>query len=333
MDLRVTLKFLKRDRRPEPAVTFQSTSQVYRVDDPNFAVNNAKETIVCLCVPRGRVLPLRFKAHMPIRRIVAGQDDLAFAEIDDHVALTLPALHANLDQSACFHTFVHVPGVELRIEHADSDRRAGKYESGAFPLRQHRAVVNIQFALLHAVRALGLDRSAGCSPFGPIWIMGFDTNNPAGHTDWPPHFHMHMAQPRFGAPVGHYYLDEDCKITHNLCQPRADAKTARKFGRDEPCRYLTPTGEELFSIMITGQGDLTLRAPDGSLARLSPAMTGFDEAVQVDIDGKTSLVAAQIDSLTGRIALGGDAPSTLTFDTDTGRLTSDLSDNCPDDSG
>lgn len=326
MDLRVTIKFLKRDPAPEPVVDFTSTSEVYRIDDPDFAVNNLRETILCLCVPRNRALDLVFGKLAPVRRVIIEQANHGFACHGSELALHLPALQANLETSACLHTIIEQPGIELRIEHADPLRRAGKYAQGVFPIRQHRAAVTLQFAMLQAVVQLGLDQTAGCGPFGPIWIMGFDTNNPAGHIDWPPHVHMHMALPRFGAPIGHYYFDEACRLTHNICEPRADATRSERFGIGAPCRYQTPTAEPLYEITISEAGGLDIQAPNGRWARIMPIGSGFENAAIVQIGGTSWHCSTTVDLDTGLVRNIVDGQITdYRFDVDTGRLTQTFS--------
>lgn len=326
MDLRVTLKFIKEAEAAEPALHLPATEMAFEIHHPDFSTNNRKETILCLCVPQGRAVPLRFDAPSAIRRVIFEASDLPFSQENGVLSLTLPPLECNHDQAACLHTLIPYEGVELRIEHADPARRAGKYTDGSFPFRQHIAALNLEFALLEAIKALKLDQTAGLGPCGPILLMGFDTNNPAGHTDWPPHMHMHMAAPRFDAPVGHYYFDDNCLIVRNKLCGRKNNSWSSQLGPDEPCYHKTPKGDLLYTLTITPEGGFRLVNQKGQMAVLSSlrstngsAKSGFDRGALLTIDGEQTSISTELAFDAGKVAVRiNDAETVYRFDPDTG---------------
>ncbi len=116
----------------------------------------------------------------------------------------------------------------VRIEHAFLDRRAGKYATGEFPAVQRASALNLEFGLREALRDLKLDREVDSRGLGKIHLMGFDTNNPLGHVEYPPHIHLILRWPHFaGSQAPHFYLSyarlrlarEDGSVANHLGTP------------------------------------------------------------------------------------------------------------------
>lgn len=321
MDLRVTLKFLPSDLEPWPLnVRLVAHNDAFRIDDDVYAVANRRETILPICVPRDRPTALRFETDRSVRRVLLGVDDLPFAAVAGGIVVTLPALLAGCQRTADLHTLIDFTGVRLRVEHADPLRRSGKY-AAAFPAAAHRAAVTVEFALLEAIRRLGLDRSIGLGPFGPILLMGFDTNNPCGHEDFPPHIHIHMARPAFGAEIGHYYFGEDGLFSHNVVCERQTTAADRVFGRGAIHRQRDPNGNPLFDIAITEEGWLRLTSPQGEAVTIRPAARTYADGALLGGDACWTSVEADPDIENGTIAATVNEVRTIhRFDQDTGRL-------------
>jgi hypothetical protein len=322
MDLRITLKFLSENPGLQRLdVRLLPHDDAFQLDDSVYLVANLRETILPVCIPRDRPSDLRFETDRAVRRVLLGTRDLPFAVVEGGVVVSVPPLSAGHDRTADLHTLIDYPGVRLRVEHADPLRRGGKYAEGAFPLAAHRAAVTVEFALLEAVRRLGLDRRIGQGPFGPILLMGFDTNNPCGHEDFPPHVHIHMARPAFGAEIGHYYFGADGLFSHNVVCERGTNSADRVFRRGEVHRQRDPNGELLFAIEITGEGWLRLANPEGDALIIRPAAAGYAEGAIVASDAGLTSVSADPSFETGTITLTVDgARTTHRFDKDTGHL-------------
>ncbi len=320
MDLRITLKFLKTTPSNECAVRLQPcTNNTFEITDKDYTVNNESETILCIITPRETAQTLSFDVLSPVRRVVLNGVDLPFEINDKTLTLPLPALTKNEDRAADMHMIMPFTGIEFRIEVAGLKRRAGNYATGDFPFNARTAAVVAQFALLDAVQSLGLDKEIGLGPCGPLYIMGFDTNNPCGHTDWPPHVHLHMARPAYGAPIGHYYFDSNLRFSHNLLYLRKVETDIQRFEHEQRCSHYAPDGSLLFDMSITQTGGLRLRSSNNETALIEPAGEGFDTGAIVTTNNISKHIHARISYDTGTVqAHRGDTAYIYHFDKDTG---------------
>ncbi len=330
MDLRITLKFIKTSPTPKRAVSLKNGTdnlclgQTFEVTDRDFTVNNESETILCLVIPRDSTQTLTFDVLSPVRRIVLNGSDVSFEVTDKTLTLTIPALTTDADRTADMHMIVPFTGVEFRLEVARLNQRAGSYATGDFPYSARTAAVVVQFALLEAVQALGLDEEIGLGPCGPIYIMGFDTNNPCGHTDWPPHVHLHMARPAYGAPIGHYYFDSSLRFSHNLLYSRKVETDIQRLERGERCLHHAPDGSLLFDLSITTSGGLCLRSSKNDTVLIEPIGKGFDTGATVTMGDIPTSINANVSYNTGTVeAYRNDTVTRYHFDSDTGRFLSE----------
>lgn len=329
MDLRVTIKFLKAEPSDGPAVRLRGGETVSQRDDPLYSVDNRFETILCLIVPNDVSQILDFDLYVPVRRVVLGFKDLPFETHEDRVRITLPPLSVHTDRTADMHMIVPSKGVELRVEVPNTLQAGGKYGSNDYPHKARQAATTLEFALLEAVQLLGLGETIGQGPCGPIYIMGFDTNNPCGHTDWPPHVHLHMARPALGAPIGHYYFDKDLLLSHNVMYYRGSDEPTGTFRVGEHCPHLAPDGSVLFDLMITSNGGLHLADLEGRAAQIEALPGGFNQGAQISVGAKQILVKVEPDNCSGEVAVSRDGVITrYVYDQDTGQFLS-RSDSMP----
>lgn len=320
MDLRITLKFLKSEPSQITAVGLQPNTNAFEITDHDYSANNTVETILCVIVTKELEQILTFELFTPVRRVILNGTDLSFEVTGKKLTLKLRALQNNNDRTADMHMIIPFSGVDLRLEVARPNQRSGKYQRGEFPLAARVAATTVEFALLEAVQALEMDKTIGLGPCGPILLMGFDTNNPCGHTDWPPHIHMHMARPAYGAPVGHYYFDSDLRFTHNMLDLRKTNTTTKHIGHNKSCLHSAPDGSVLFNLMITNTGGLCLSSEQGKSVYIEPRRAGFDTGAIVNIDETMKHVNIRIEDEAGEIKVfRDDGVSIYTFDTDTGR--------------
>ncbi len=321
MGLRVTLKFLKQRAFCGPAVRLKELAEVIEIDDPVYSVDNSFETIICLNVPKHSPHRLRFEILGPVRRVILGGHDLNFEVDETMLYMTLPALEADNDRVADMHMIVESEGIEFRVEVPNRHQSSGEYQCDSYPHRARLAATTLEFALLDAVQCLGLDQTIGKGPCGPIYIMGFDTNNPCGHTDWPPHVHLHMARPSRDAPIGHYYFDSQLRIGHNDMYRRGTTQPYGTFGPNEPCPHLAPDGSLLFDLMITRTGGLHLTNADGHAAQIEAVEDGFDTGAALTCRNIHRVIKIDPEPPRGQIIVSrGHIKTTYHYDADTGQF-------------
>lgn len=323
MSVRVTIKFLKRDLRCGRAVRLRDQNDIFEYQDPDYTVDNAQETIICALVPKSIEQTLMFDLLAPVRRVVLDGVDLAFSEVGNTLHVTLPPLETNRDRTADMHMIVPIPGVDVRVEVPTPAQSAGEYTQAAYPTRARRAATTLTFACLEAVKALGLNKTIGMGPCGPIYLMGFDTNSPCGHTDWPPHVHMHMAKPTIGAPIGHYYFNEALRLSYNDLYLRGSTIPVARFGPEDPCAHFAPDGSVLFDLRLTEAGGLILLDASGNSATISAIGPGFDTGALVEVAGRSIRIEVTSPPLPGEIAVAvGDRRMRYFYDVDTGKFLS-----------
>ena len=148
-----------------------------------------------------------------IGAVIVEKNRIPFTRDGGAIRFDLPVAPRARSSTVEVQTSLEWPGIVLRIEHAFPERRAGKYASGEFPEIQRAAALNLEFGLREAIRDLKLDRDVASRGLGKIHLMGFDTNNPLGHEDYPPHIHLILRWPNFaGSQAPHYYLSDDGRL-------------------------------------------------------------------------------------------------------------------------
>ncbi|PVM84460.1 hypothetical protein DDF62_22270 [Caulobacter radicis] len=327
-DARVVLKFVKATASSGPAAIFDPAScpACVSVQDPGYARDNARETLVDLKVPRRRTLDLTFKAPTgKVRRVVVQTGDVAFTQKGERLIVHLPPLVGDTVDAGDVHTFVVEPGMVLRFEHDDRARRAGEYANASADFLERRAADNLTFAQREVVRRLGLGAKVKREGLGVIMIMGFDTNYPHGHTDAPAHIHMHMRWPdAAGTQIGHYYLDRTGLLTHNAVGFQGLKAPGARFGRGETFTTIDRLGRGVYSLRITSEGWLSIAAVEGPSCLIRPVAAGFqsgavvacDDAEPVEIQVRDDLEHGRLVVRTGLIE------EVFSYDPDTGALLS-----------
>lgn len=325
MDLWVNVKFMKAVVDPDraasrPAVRLLADDpRVFVMPCPTDTVDNPRETILALCVPRRSNLVVRFTMATPVRRVLVEGRDVPFQIAGDELTVLLPARDTDARANAELHGFISRPGIQIRVELPDPLRAAGAYADGPFPEREVRVTLAMQFALLEACLAMGLDRSVGLTPLGPISIMGFDTNNPQGHTDAPPHCHIHPHGPRYFAPITHYYYGPDGRLARNKLGHRAIKGQGRILTRGETFAHRDLSGGFMYATTITEDGGLRITGPSGASAEVTP--TGGDSTdVTLSLAGRNRTFSAQMCLDSGHLSVHRDGEIEVhEFDVDTGQ--------------
>ena len=295
--------------------------------DPAFERFNARESVLQIEVPKARSLELAFEvSSRQSQRVILNDMDLPLRRDGSRLIVALPPLNEGAIWAPALETDIVETGMVLRIEHADLARRAGAYADGRFPELERRAADNLTFAMREVIRRMDLGERVAQEETGLIMVMGFDTNFPAGHTDAPPHVHMHLRWPNnVGSQIAHYYLDERGLLTENKVGIRAFGVPQLRFGRGERFATTDNRGQQVYAHTITSEGFLLIDRPsDGASCLLSPNGAGFQDGVRLDC-GPLGAADIAVDNNFAEglmVARTGEIEEKFRYDTGTGRLLS-----------
>ncbi|OAN63947.1 hypothetical protein A7X12_19110 [Sphingomonas sp. TDK1] len=326
--VQIVLKFAKRGSPGGPVARFDPAScpACTPVSTPLFNADNPRETVVALRVPRRRTLELGFTGPKgAVRRVILSGGDIPFRPVAGGVLVQLPPVASDAITAAEVATHIVEPGMVLRFEHADPARRAGAYATGVFPDLQRRAADTLEFAQREVVRRLGLGEEVERLGLGRIQIMGFDTNAPHGHSDAPPHIHMHLRWPSdTGTQIGHFYIGPDGLLSHNIVGVKNGDGSVRRYGRGEVFTTIGPDGRAVYSHRITPEGWLEIGRPGAAPCRIRPdGSAGFQTGGRVDCPDGSSTRIAVADDLAGTLTVvSGGVTELFRYDPDTGALLS-----------
>lgn len=277
---------------------------------------------------------VRLRLHVmasKVRRVICGRASVPFGKVDDAIVFDVAPQNPE-DLVAEFHTQIQSPGVSLRIEHADIERRNGPYAKGVWPATQRAAALNLEFAARDAIHQLGLDRRVVQEGLGVIQLMGFDTNYPTlapdrAHDDFPPHWHMHLwwaTDPKIRT-IDHLFIEENGLLSHNHVVKNKQAGAKQRdgdFAPNETFEVLTPNDQVLFTETITSTGGFVLAAQSHTCS-LTPVNAGFQSGVRVSCDVATPHTFRATDDLHKgllRIYVDDRLVETHAYDPDTGIL-------------
>lgn len=327
--VKVVLKFVKRTDRAALAARFDSAScHACTIDEtPLYAANNERETVVALIVPRARSLELAFEAQGGnVRRVIVEGGDVPFRTEGRRILVDLPPLIHEAITAAEFATHVVEPGMVLRFEHADPARRAGDYASGPLPTVQREAADVLEFAQREVIRELDLGHYVEHNNLGRIQIMGFDINAPHGHTDSPPHLHMHLRWPQnTGTQIGHFYIGTDGLLTHIVTGVKGIDRPAANYARGQAFTTIGPDGRGVYTHRITSEGWLSLGRAGEAPCEIKPSgARGFADGATVTCpEHDPHRIKVRDDLPSGRLTVTTDRiVETFRYDRDTGHLTS-----------
>ena len=250
------------------------------LSDPAYAGENSREIYFHVRVPASQPSIQDVRVEVATRAIVSvivEKNRIPFSHENGAIIFDLPVSPRARSSTVEVQTSLQWPGIILRVEHAFPERRAGKYATGEFPVVQRAAALNLEFGLREVIRDLKLDRQMDNRGLGKIHLMGFDTNNPLGHEDYPPHIHMILRWPHFvGSQAPHYYISgrglllADASVTIDG-MPYIHPTQIGKGVWVPAIDYL---GETLYETLITDDGGLTVRSPNGSSCALLPLDLG-----------------------------------------------------------
>lgn len=326
----VLLKFMPELGHPaQKAIQFvpESCPTCIQRHDPDFEQFNSRETVLQFEVPRGRSLELGFDAPASqTRRVIINDTDLPLRRDGKRLWISIPPLTTPATWAPALETDIVETGMVLRVELADPARRAGAYADGRFPVLERQAADNLSFAMREVIRRMGLGQQVAQEKTGLIMVMGFDTNNPAGHRDAPPHVHMHLRWPNnVGTQISHYYLNDQGLLTENKVGVRGLQMPQRRFGPGEKFTTIDNKGQPVYAHTITQEGYLLIeRSRDAATCLLKPLEHGFQSGVQMECGPLgNARVTVQNDYLAGRLVVRtGDILEVFRYDPDTGKLTS-----------
>jgi hypothetical protein len=328
----VVLKFVKAAGKDGPIASLDPASclSCTVVHDPAFERDNSRETLVELEVPKNRYLELAFTARKgAVRRVILEGADLQFRAEGTRIVALLPPLAQDTVDAGEFATHLVETGVVLRMEHADPARLAGAYADKPLPAVERSAANNLEFAQREAVRELGLGAYVAQEKLGVIEIMGFDTNDPHGHLDAPPHMHMHLRWPyNTGTQIGHFYISPQGLLLEDKVWITRYPIPPRTFPAGQTSTTLDSQGRPVYAQTITPEGWLQLESVHpGEAAQkclIRPDGPGFDQGANVTCDSHEPISIHVTDDIAAGVVrvASGSIVETLRYDPDTGRLKS-----------
>jgi hypothetical protein len=250
------------------------------VSDPGYQGENPREIYFHVRVPANASVIRGIRASVgaaDISTVIVEKNRIPFSLARGIVTFDLPVAPRARSSTIEVQTSLEWPGIVLRIEHAFLDRRSGRYATGQFPEIQRAAALNLEFSLREAIQDLKLDAEVAARGLGKIHLMGFDTNNPLGHEDYPPHIHMILRWPHYaGSQAPHYYLSDiglllpDVRVTLDGMPHIATTQ----IGRGVWLPAIDYLAEDLYETLITDDGGFVLRRPGGASCTLTPLAAG-----------------------------------------------------------
>jgi hypothetical protein len=301
---------------------------------PIYEGQNARESFFYLKVPVSMTVLKGVRVDigdLDIRAVVVEKSYPAFHRSGNIITFDVPIQPRERSSTLEVQTSLDWPGLTIRIEHAFQDRRAGRYGTGQWPVVERQAALNLEFGLREAIRDLGLDREVCGRGLGKIHLMGFDTNDPLGHEDFPPHIHIILRWPHFaGSQAPHFYLSNagllrgDVKVTIDG-MPQI---TETSFPQGATVPAIDYLGETVYEAVENANGTLTMQRPAvGSciLRPLKAGSEGFASGSKVECTtGQTYSVLASDDVKEGvlKVSVNAKPAEIYKYDPDTAVLLS-----------
>jgi hypothetical protein len=316
-------------RESSLSVSFPKSCGLCQLDsDPAYAKQNKRVAVLAVLLPRSTAVPVHVViAANTVRRVLLEGQELPFTQDENGIGFTVPPQAVDRVNSGEFQTHIFWPGIDLRFEHGDPERRDGKYQSGAWPAVQLKSAHTLEFAQLLAIRMLGLDSQVVDRNIGSLDLMGFDTDFPHGHEDYPPHMHMILWWPTptgAGSLIAHYYITPQGLLDHTEVIPlRTVGLVATRIERGVSYTDTDYTGERAYSHTITDKGWLQVAEVNGGSCLISPLGHGFDSGAAVECAGYSRrTVQVEDDIEKGKITVLNDGmrKTIYTYDPDSGQL-------------
>jgi hypothetical protein len=304
------------------------------LSDTIYQGQNSREIFFHLQVPVTRPLISDIAVDLSgteVREVIVEKSRIHFVKTESGISFDLPVAPRARSSTVELQTSLEWPGIVVRIEHAFPERRAGKYASGTWPALERQAALNLEFGLREALRDLQLGRDVGDRGLGKIHLMGFDTNNPLGHEDYPPHIHLILRWPHFaGSQAPHFYITDKGLLSPDVIvtidgMPHIAATHVPANAWLPAVDYL---GAIAFETKVTASGGLILRRTESESCELNPwnaGPEGFASGTRVACSsGKEYRVRAVDDVSRGelRVEVAGKPPELYRYDVDTAVLLS-----------
>jgi hypothetical protein len=305
----VGVKLIKSDPR-QSAPAFQvrlpaDCEACSLVNEPAYRGENPREIYFHVRVPSDQPIIKSIRVVLgesPIGAVIVEKNRIPFTLDGGVVTFDLPVAPRARSSTVEVQTSLEWPGIVLRIEHAFPERRAGQYATGEFPAVQRAAALNLEFGLREAIRDLKVDREVASRGLGKVHLMGFDTNNPLGHEDYPPHLHLILRWPNFAASQApHYYISGEGRLLPDVSvtidgMPHI---AVSHFGKGVWLPAIDYLGEVLYETLIGDNGEFTLRRPGTASCTLRPTEVGdrgFANGVAVTCSSGTVYLVQAVDN-------------------------------------
>ena len=243
---------------------------------------NALEYYFCARVPTSlsQLQPVRVVTPgTRVRAVIENHHQIPFQRTRNGALFALPVQVVWRPATFDLHTELTAPGITVRIEHAYPQRLGGPYARQGWPIvkTERAAALNLEFGLWAALDRLRLGQYVLAHHLGVIHLMGFDTNDPLGHKDYPPHVHIILRWPHFaGSQAPHIYLNRRGVLTGSIAEtvdglPDIPAVNFRR-GTDVPA--IDDRGEIVYALRVNARGDLIIQDLRLPLARVEMLLIG-----------------------------------------------------------
>lgn len=182
------------------------------------------------------------------------------------------------------HTILREPGLTLRVEQNDKNRRAGDYRcEEEYPSVQIEAARHYEFAMREMLRMLEVPQHLSKEGLGYMLLLGFETNNEV-HGDYPPHWHLIFRWPNFcGSQAPHIYLDEAGRITHNLMCIDRIPNVRHTYQPGEWCKLVDLYGRPVMQCRVNEDGGMSATCDGDHIYTMSAYQT---EGIVISYNGQ-----------------------------------------------
>ena len=235
------------------------------MDDPAFFYETEKEYVIYvehLLLADACLATISFQSDPRWKptAILCENKKIFFEMKEDEVCFTFEISGLlGKTRTLYIHTILREPGVTLRIEQNDVERRAGEYRKEKdYPLVQIEAARHYIFAMRQLLHFLEIPQYLSREKLGYMLLLGFETNNEV-LGDWPPHWHLIFRWPNHcGSQAPHIYLDEQGASTHNLMCIDKIPKVRHVYEKGEWCTLVDMYGRPLMQCRVDTQGGMTV---------------------------------------------------------------------------
>lgn len=272
-----------------PTISVDSDFLCELFDDPHFFYETESEYVFFLhhfilkdaCLAS---ITVRLPATVEIISVLCEGQELQFFSINkDEISFSLEISGlSGRCRTLDAHTLIREPGLTLRIEENDKNRRSGVYRSGTYPELQIIAANHYMFAMREILHFMELPHYLNKEKLGYLLILGFETYNEV-HGDYPPHWHIIFRWPYFcGSLAPHIYIGDDGKMLFNRTSVDGIPGLTHQYQNGEWCYFVDYKGRNVMAISVLEDGSMAVTKPNDGIYIIHPF--NIETGVQITKD-------------------------------------------------